>query len=763
MTKIVGKEEVRIDGYEKITGKARYAADLKFHGMLHAKFLFSKYPHAKILGINVDKAKKLPGVIDIVTAADVPGENKWGSFRVFAKEKVRFVGDVLAAVAAVTPEIASQAVKLIEAEYEELPGVFTIPDALAPGAPVVNEEAPDNIIPNSHYPVRRGDVNQGFAQCDVVIEREYSTPFIEHCYIEPEAAVVVPDPSGAVTVYGSIQNPYSPREVVAATLGLPLNKVRIVQAVLGGTFGGKQESMCLLSSRLALLAKRTGKPVKGVYSREESIIASAKRHPFNLKYKIGATSDGKILALEAVLIDEGGGNNNQAQFQNWRASVHATGPYVIPNVKVDVYGVFTNNIFGGAMRGFTSPKVIFAQEQLMDELANALQMDPVELRLKNCFRPGSITATGQKLDNQSVVLAEVIQEAVERSQYRQKVMKNGTGGDYRYGIGLACAFRGCGLGAEAFDGTGAKVSIQEDGSVFIYSGLAENGQGMKTVYAQIVAEVLGISVDKVVHNTTDTNQMPNGGFSVASRGTLAGGKAMEIAAKKVKKTLYDTVARLWECDPNDLIGADEMIVHRTDTAKTITYQEAVKKCLALGESLTELGFHKPDLIAWDHDTGQGNAFPTYAYSCVVAEVKVDIKTGKVNLERVLSVHDVGKAINPGLAKGQIYGGIAMGAGFAVLEKMELSKGYVKSKNLDKYLILTAEDMPEVEAVLFESQDPNGPYGAKSLGEPATETVGAAIANAIANALEGRRIYHLPADLEGVYLGLDLDGKKGGDV
>lgn len=747
----MGREQARIDGQEKVTGRAKYTGDIKLHGMLYAKFLFSRYPHAKILAVHTEKARSLPGVRGVITAQDVPGSNYWDGFRIFADDKVRYVGDAVAAVAADTLELAEEAIKLIEVEYEVLPAVFSIEDALAKDAPVIHDHAPDNIIPHSYYSVRKGDGEYPLAGCDLVLEREYRTSFVEHAYIEPEACVVDPGQSDMLVIYASAQNPYCPREVVARALKLPYTKVKVIQTNLGGTFGGKQEGVCLMCARVALLAKKTGKPVKAVYTREESIKASAKRHPFILKYKVGATKEGKIVGLEATLIDEGGGNNNQAQYQNWRGSVHAAGPYEIPHVKVDVYGVYTNNIYGGAMRGFTSPKIIYAHEHLMDELAEKLGMDPVELRLKNILKPGSVTATGQKLIHQSVVLEEVIQLAVEKSGYLEKRKRPRSGGDKKYGIGLACAFRGCGFGAEAYDGTSSKVSIQEDGSIFVYSGLVENGQGLKTVHSQIVAEALGVNFDRIHYLCCDTSEMPHSGLTVASRGTFSGGQSMLAAAQKVKKTMLKIAADMLHCSAEDLTIEKEKIFIRHKPEKFVSYLDVVGQCpWGGGGFLTEMGWNKPSIMPdWDRYTGQGDAFPTYVYNCVIAEVVVDGKTGKVDVQKVLSVHDVGRAINPGLAKGQIYGGIAMGTGFAIMEKVETQEGYVKSDNFDRYLIPTSLDMPEVEAVLFESCDENGPYHAKSLGEPATETVGAAIANAIANAV-GERVFQLPAQLEDVF-------------
>lgn len=752
----------RVDAYEKVTGRAKYAADLFPDNLLYGKVLRSAHPHARILSIDTSGAESLPGVKCVLTAKDVPGANLWNSFRFITGDKVRYVGDGVAVVAAETEEIAAEALKRIRVEYEPLPGVFSIEEALAEGAPLVHEEAPGNLIPHSHYPVRKGDVEKGFAESDVILEREYRTPFIEHAYIEPEAVVAIPHPlDRAVTLYGSVQNPFTVRWGVSAALGTPLNKVRIVQCTLGGSFGGKEEVMGIMLSRAAMAALKTGRPVKMVNTREESLLESSKRHPFRMRYKVGAAKGGKILALRAEMVCEGGAYNVMAQYMNWRASVHTTGPYEIPNVHVDVYGVYTNNIYGGAMRGFTSPQVIFAQETLMDELAAELGMDPVELRIVNALRPGSVTATGHHLVDQSVTLTEVINTVLSKSGFkeRRKELDAGRPSGKRRGIGLACSFRGCGYGAETYDSTVAQVALQPDGSVLTYTGLVDNGQGLRTAHAQIVAEVLGVRLEDIVYMDTDTSMVPDGGMTVASRGTFTGGNAMRLAAAKVRETLFQAVSEAWSCRPEDLEARESRVYLKEDPSRSMTFAEAASECIKRGLPLAHYGWHRPEPITWHHDTGQGDAFPTYSYGCVVAEVELDPETGEVEVTRVVSGHDVGTAINPALAKGQIYGGIAMGMGFGLLEEVETSEGRVETLNLDQYLIPTSMDVPAMEAILYESADPYGPFGAKSLGEPATETVAAAVLSAVDHAA-GRWIRNLPASQERMLLGQALKRPSG---
>lgn len=760
---VVNQPVPRVDAYEKVTGRAKYAADLYFPGLLYGKVLRSPEAHALIKSIDVSAARTLPGVHCVLTAADLPAEPSWCTYLFLAQDRVRYTGDAVAMVAAETREQAEAALKAIRVEYEPLPGVFSIEEALEPGAPQIQDYAPGNIVQNSHWPVRKGDVEAGFAACDVVLEREYRTQYIEHAYIEPEACVVVPDPTNnGVTVYGSLQNPYMTRWAVATALGYKQGQVHIIQQTLGGSFGGKEEQMGMMCGRAAIMAVKTGRPVKIVNTREESFNESAKRHPFRFRYKIGATREGKILALQGELVDEGGAYNSQAQYMNWRACVHAAGCYEIPNVKVDVYAVHTNKVYGGAMRGYSSPQIIYAQEQLMDELAAELGMDPVELRRKNALRPGSVTATGQKLVDQTVPLVEVIDTVVQKSEYyarrEQYARERKQGGSKRRGIGLVVSFRGCGLGAETYDATGGLVTVAADGSVTIRSGLTDNGQGLSTAHAQIVAEELGIGIDKIIYTRVDTTTLPDGGMTVASRGTFTGGKPMLEAAREIKEILYEVAAAMLGCRPEDLEGRAGRIYCRQDPAKDISFEDAVREALRQGRTLTSFKWYQPEPPVWDRPRGQGKAFPSYTYACVVAEVEADMETGQVKVLRVTAGHDVGQAINPALLKGQIYGGVAMGLGMALTEEVEFDRGRILNPNFDEYIIPTALDMPAMQAILYESDDFNGPFRAKSMGEAATECVAAAIASALSDAT-GKTVRELPANLERVLLGKAL--KRGG--
>ena len=774
--KILNKSVPRIDGFDKVTGRAKYAADLSMTNMLYGGMLRSKQAPARVVRIDTSKARQIPGVHAVVTADEMPKNKSWASY-MFLTNRVRYVGDVVAIVAAESRDLVDDALAAIEVEYEELPGVYTIEEALAEGAPLVHENYPNNIFTESKYSVRKGNTEDGFKNADIVIEREYRTQYVEHAYIEPEAVLACQNPSdGLMTVHASAQNPFFTRRYIADVLQTNMNRVRLIQETLGGSFGGKEEGVGLIAGRAAYLCKLTGRPVKIVFSREESFLESAKRHPFRFRYKMGATKDGRIVALEGELVDNSGAYNNQTQFMNWRANAHSAGPYVIDNIKTDTFGVFTNNIHSGAFRGYSSPSLIFAQEQLIDEMAEALDMDNVEFRRINCLKSGSRTATDSVVKN--VILEEVMNYTVEQTDFIKKrdAYSKQKAATKRKGIGMAITYRGCGFGAEAPDASGAMIIACDDGSVLINSGLAENGQGLKTAYAQIVSEALGVPYESIQFYGTDTHSMPDCGMTVASRGTVMGAQSMRKAAAKLKEIMKQNVMELCcfageniekanGLEPGSLQGIcvasrDEIELEdgyfylKQYPNYKVPFNQVCNSCLWTGKQISVFEWFTPGPLIQDHHTGQGEAFPTYSYGCIVAEVEVDMETGYVDVVKVTASHDVGTAVNPSLIKGQVFGGIVMGQGYGIMEEVEINKGRVGSVNLDSYVIPTAVDMPDMTVNIFECDDESGTYGAKSIGEPATEGVAAAIANAVYNAT-GKRIRENPADLEKILLGKKL--------
>ncbi|MBM4161006.1 MAG: xanthine dehydrogenase family protein [Ignavibacteria bacterium] len=753
--KIIGKPERRVDAWGKVTGKAKYAEDYTVGHQLWGKVLRSKYPHAKILSIDTSKASELLGVEAVLTAREIPGSNVFGivvkNQQILADERVRFLGDGVALVAAKSKEIADHALALIDVQYELLPVVSDPEEALRPGAPLIHGDTNEFV----HHKVRKGDVAKGFAEADFTIERKFKTQFVEHAYIEPEAVLAEPAEQGGVKITGSVQNLFSSRRSVAEALGISLNRVQIIQSTLGGSFGGKDEVMTSMCCRAALLAGRTGKPVKMVNTREESMLESYKRHPYVLYYKWGAKKDGTITAMEIRVVADGGAYASMSPFVTWRSVVQATGPYYCENVKTDVYAAYTNNNYTGAMRGFGSPQVDFAIESMMDELAEAVGVTPLEIRMKNGFEGGAVTATGQKLAH-TVSLKEVLSKAAQELGFEEKWRRyrDAKAVAKRRGVGLACSYRGVSLGAEGVDAAQTTVSVQTDGSVIVSSGVTDMGQGAQTQMAQITAEVLGISVDRIQFLNTNTSGVADSGPTVASRGTVMGGLAAKNAAEKVRATLLEVGSELTGTPVDALDLADNYLVNERTNERLASFGELTAACFNKGRPMIGLGWHKAPRTSWHEEEGKGDAYFTFVYGANAAEVEVDTETGRVNVIDFVSVHDVGKAINRAMVTGQMCGGVAMGLGYGLLEEFEIEAGIPKQLNFDEYLIPTSMDVPRIKTVIVENEDPAGPFGAKSVGEPTNELAAPAIVNAIYNAT-GKRVYEIPANLERVFLGHKL--------
>jgi len=753
--RIIGKGERRVDGLGKVTGRAKFAADYNVGHQLYGKVLRAEHPHARILRIDTAAAKRLAGVEAVLTGQDIPGEKAIGivvkNQAILASDKVRYLGDGVALVAAATREIAEAALRLIKVDYEPLPVVSDPEEALAPDAPRIHGE--DNTF--VHHKVRRGEVAKGFAEADFIIERKFRTPCIEHSYLEPEAALAEPGEHGGVVVTGSVQNLFSTRRSVAAALKLDLNRVEIIQATLGGSFGGKDEVMTSMCCRAALLALATGKPVKMVNTREESMLESYKRHPYVLYYKWGAKQDGSITAMEIKCIADGGAYASMSPFVTWRSVVQASGPYYCEHIKTDVYAVYTNNNYTGAMRGFGSPQVNFAIESMMDELGEKVGKDPLEIRLQNGFKDGAITATEQRLTHK-VSLCEVLTKAAEALDFKAKwkAYRSAPDAPKKRGIGLACSYRGVSLGAEGVDAAGAIVSVQTDGSVIVSSGITDMGQGAQTQMSQIAAEVLGISMNRIRFLNTNTSRVPDSGPTVASRGTIMGGSAARNAAQIVRATLLEVGADMVKASPEACELADDHLVDKGSGKRLASFAELAAECFHRGKPMYGLGWHKAPHTSWHEEEGKGDAYFTFVYGANVAEVEVDTGIGKVDVLDFVSCHDVGKAINRNSVLGQFYGGVAMGLGYGLLEEFDYEEAVPKQLNFDEYLIPTAMDVPKIRAIIVENADAAGPFGAKSIGEPANELAAPAVVNAIYNAT-GKRVCEIPATLERVLLGHKL--------
>ena len=754
---VINKSVPRIDGFDKITGRAIYAADIVMPNMLHAGVLRSGRAHARVLEIDTSKAKAIPGVCAVLTADDLPKSTTWCGYE-YLTNHVRHGGDCVAMVAAETRELVDEALEAIEVKYEDLPVMGSIQQAFAEGAALIHDEngRGDNLYMPSKFKLRKGDVSKGFEEADVIIEREYETQHQEHGYIEPEAAVAVQNPGdGQMTVYASAQNPFFTRRYVADILQAPINEVRIFQQNIGGSFGGKEESIGLVAARAAYLCKVCKRPVKLVFTREETMMESVKRHPYVLKCKMGLKKDGTIVALENEIYVDAGAYNNQAQFVNWKACAHSAGVYSIPNVKTDIVGVYTNKIMGGAFRGFGNPQVLFALEQLIEEAAEEIGMDPVAIRKLNCVEDGKTNGVGQVLE--CVTLKEIIDYSTEKTDYLRKHEEyKGQTGIKRKGIGMVSMLRGCGTGCETPDASGAMITVMEDGSILINSGLAENGQGLKTVYAQIAAEAMGVPYESIRFYGTDTHSIPDGGMTVASRGTTMGAQSMRKAGLELREILLENAAEIMKVTKDELDLKDGVFYLKADPSVTRTLKDICGISLWSGHQMGHYSWYKPSAdLHSDHETGQGKVWPQYAYGVIIAEVEVDMETGYVDVQKLTCSHDLGTVINPALALGQICGGALQGMGYGTTEDFKFKNGMMQTLNFDKYIVPTAMDMPEFDVNLFECDTKEGTYGAKSIGEPSLDGIAAAIANAVYNAT-GKRVRRNPCSMEQVLLGKELN-------
>jgi CO/xanthine dehydrogenase Mo-binding subunit len=753
---VAGQSLIRTDDPLKVTGQLMYGADYPDEGFLHGKILRSPHPHALIKSIRTDKAQAHPGVVAVLTAEDVPGRNGFGAIwadqPVMCGDKVRYVGDGVALVAAETERAAQEALRLIEVDYEPLPALFDPRDALAEDAPKIHDMG--NLLTLDK--MIKGDVEAGFAEADVIMERTYEVPFLEHVYLEPDVTMAVVQEDGTMLVEGPMQAPFTVRRNVAAVLGVPVSNVRCRQIHMGGGFGGKEDSPIDLGCRAAVLAYHTNRPIRMVLEREEVTLQTCKRHPMIMETRIGAKKDGTLVAFEGVIYDEQGAYAGlgpkipPAGGSHVHTLVMMPGPYVIPHVKVDAYLVYTNHPYGGAMRGFGAPQVHIAHEQLMDELAAELGMDPVDIRRKNAFVQGSVTATGQFLD-QSVGLKETLEACAEKFDYDNRVKQCGYVDEAktkRRGVGVGMGWYRTSIGTGG-DACGANVYVHEDGSALLYTGITEMGQGAFTVLPQICAEELGIKIEDVRLVKPDTDMVPESGPTVGSRSTTLMGNAIILACRQVKESLVEIAAEMLEIPADRVSFRDRRVFDRDDPDKHVEFKAVAARCMATGRRLIGQGWWAPPKPSLDPETHQGNPYFVYTYSTHMVQAVVDVETGEVELEDYVAAFDVGKAINPRALEGQIEGGVAMGLGYALMEKVAMDQGHIQNLSLQDYLIPTTLDTPDIIPIVLEVENQHGPYGAKGIGEMPNIPATPAVLNAIAHACGGR-VRSLPADPEAVF-------------
>lgn len=730
----LGQNITRLDAVGKVTGETLYPGDINLDGQLWMKLRFSDRAHARILSIDTHDAEAVPGVVRIFTAKDIP-QNEYGLVMkdqpvlcgpgsvsaVPDADIVRCYADCVAVVVAETEAIAAQAARLINITYEDLPAVFDPVAAMEPDAPQIHGSYPQNIL--CHYRIRKGDMAAGWAQADVVVEGEYHTGYQEHAYLQPEAGLGYIDDEGRVTVVVAGQWVHEDQEQIAHALNLPEDQIRVIYPAIGGAFGGREDMSVQIV--LALAAYHLRRPVKIQWSREESILYHHKRHPISIRAKWGATKDGKVVAAEATIIGDAGPYNYTTTKVMGNANLTCTGPYEIPNIHLDTYGIVTNNIPTGAFRGFGGPQGAFAAEGQMNKLAEALGIDPVEIRARNVFQEGSILSVGTPLPK-GVSIPHVVEAAaresywVQNGSWKRQDLEQPRNPALRRGVGFAAGFKNIGFSFGFPEQNWATIELHGKGEieqVILRQAGAEVGQGAHTVFAQMAAEAVGVPFEKVHLVSHDTAETHTSGSASASRLTFMAGNAIRGAASKALE--------MWQNEERPAIA---------------TYQ-----------------YRPPPTTPYDPETGRSEPNFAYGYVAQAVEVEVDIETGQIHIVRVVSANDVGHAVNPMLIQGQVEGCVVQAQGYAIMENLVSVEGRIRNPYLSTYLIPTILDIPtEVKSVILEYPDPIGPWGARGMGEMPYLPLAAAISAAIHDAT-GVWIDSIPLTPERVVAALRAHG------
>jgi CO/xanthine dehydrogenase Mo-binding subunit len=758
----VGRPADAVDGLDKIRGKAKFVGDYQLPGMLHTKVLRSPVPHARITQLDVTPALRVPGVVAAITSEDFVDHGLWGwpiqDQYILAYRKVLYVGHGIAAVAAETPEAAEAGIEAVELELEELAAVLDPEKSLTPDAPLVPLASPTgegNLCEKTI--VRYGEPDPILEECPVLYEEIFHTGRQEHAYLEPEAGLAIPQPDGSVTVHYNGQSPFINQIHLIQVLGLPEEKVRVIQPVVGGSFGGKDDLGYQTSGQVAALALKTGRPVKLVLGREESMMASYKREPMTIRFKLGADAEDNLQAAKVEMLADSGCFSSQTTLAMLRASLHAAGAYRYRAVHVDTHTVYTNNGFCGAFRGFGNTCAAAAIEQAIDDLAHRLGRDPIDFRLQNCVRQGDRFMSGNVVDHE-MWLAECLEWVRERSDWDRKRVDYGRqNDDLRRGIGVACYMHGSSLGGEGADYANTTLKVENDYGITLTSGLTDYGQGSRTVFTLIAAETLGVAPERIQILRPDTNTAIESGPTVASRSTMLGGNATRVAADKLDRLLCYAAASALGCTPAQVERHGEAYVSPEE--EEASFEQVVDQAREMGLMLSVHGKWSMPHIEWHVETGTGTPYYCYTFGAQVVEVDADMGTGQVRILKTWAAHDGGTIVFPQGAYGQMYGGIAQGLGYGLLEEMPYRQGFPQALNFDEYLIPTSLDVPEIDATYIESDFPEGPYGAKNLAEPVLVATAPAIANAVFHAT-GVRHHRLPLTLERVLLGHDLHRDRG---
>ncbi|MDZ7362204.1 MAG: xanthine dehydrogenase family protein molybdopterin-binding subunit [candidate division KSB1 bacterium] len=744
---IVGQNIARREGWKKVTGSAQYVDDLHVSNMLYGKTIRSTIAHGAIREIKFDPAFDWKRVT-IADYRDIPGKNVVALIEydqpLLAESRIRHQEEPILLLAAEDRELLEEAAKHIEILYDESPAVLTVEEALA-GKQLVYGE--NNVFKD--ILISKGDLEQGFAAADFIVEAIYRTGHQEHVYIEPQGVIAIPESDGGIKLIGSLQCPYYVHKALKTIFDLPDDKVRVVQSVTGGGFGGKEEYPSLIAGHAAVLARKVGRPVKMIYNRGEDMAATTKRHPSVVHHKTGVTKDGKLVAAEIDLVLDGGAYCTLSPVVVSRASIHALGPYNCPNTRIRARSVATNTPPNGAFRGFGAPQVCFAHEMQMEKIAKTIGIDSLELRRRNMLKLGDTTVTGQTL-KYSVGSEEVLQAAVEASNFlvKQESYKQQSTSDFgprtsgkKHGIGLSLFFHGAG-----FTGSGemlmkakAGVELLPGGRVRILTASTEIGQGTNTIFPQIVAEELGLDLDDVEMAEPNTAKVPDSGPTVASRTCMVVGRVIQQAAQDLRQQLEEFVAAQLSRQSvalrhKEFFANDQRLMSLAEAAQMYSREKGALQVFRHYES--------PPGHTWDDKRYLGDAYPVYGWACDVVEVEVDTTTYEVFVKKVVSAADVGKAINPVLVKGQIEGGTLQALGYGMMEEVIMQNGKMANDRLTNYMLPTCMDAPDMEVILIEKPYPHGPFGAKGVGELPMDGAAPALAAAICNAL-GIEISELP--------------------
>ncbi|MBU0734310.1 MAG: molybdopterin-dependent oxidoreductase [Proteobacteria bacterium] len=754
---VVGRRLPMHDAAAKVKGSAQFTADLTLPGMLHGKILRSNIPHGKILHIDTSGAEKLPGVKGVVTGKEIPDRlygivPKARDEYALAKEKVRYIGDDVAAVCAVDPEIAEEAVQLIKVDYEELPAVFDPLEAMKEGAPLIHE----GVLNNTSFSIRKefGNAEKGFAESDFVFEDSFFSQAVNHAPLEPHAALAQYDSlRGEVTIWSSTQIPFFLRRNLSSTLQIPESKVRVIKPKVGGGFGQKID-MFAKDFCACWFAIKLGKPVKFVYEREEVFISTRQRHPMYITVKTGVKKDGTILAQQFKAHADGGAYNSTAPTMIALSCFFLMIPYHVPNLVYEGHHVYTNKPVGGAMRGHGIPQARFAVERQLDMIAERIGVDPAEIRMKNSIHAGEPHPA--KFIINSCGFFDSVKKAADAIGWKEKRGKLPFG----RGVGLAGASFPSGVSNMSHISSGAVVQLGQDGAVNVLSGAADIGQGAETVISQIVAEELGVLMEDVRITAADTGVTPLDPGTFGSGVTVRAGNAARLAALEAKNKLFEFVARKLEANPEDLVAANRKIFVKGSPETGMTFKDAIK-----GYQYADLPMPIVGRASWFPPATEpttlfkedGNFAPSYSFMTQSAEVEVDLDTGRVKLLKMATAHDCGRAINPMLVEGQLEGSVVGGMGQALYEDVIVEKGQVMNPSFLDYGFPTFLEMPEIETLEVETDDPIGPFGAKEAGEGTQLSPAPAIVNAIYDAI-GIDFKELPVTPEKILR--ELEKKRG---